>query len=269
LDAYDHLLRGKYCHHLETADANREAESHFDRSIELDPLFASAYAWKACTLGQALGSEFRPRTPEVHQQIVQLLEQATSIDANDTERHRIMSRVALMQGQYAKSEHHLERALALNPNDPRLVVQRGINLTFLGEPEAAIPWIERAMRLDPFSAHRYYLDMVRALFMAKRPGEAMAVLERTVRSHWNITCGSQHVMLLLATGRRPVKPDNKPWRCGGICRSPPTPMGGSNGNGWKTKLVCATRWRKPDCHLDRRASIRAAAAIEMTPADVR
>jgi adenylate cyclase len=184
LDAYDHLLRGKYCHHLETADANREAESHFDRSIELDPLFASAYAWKACTLGQALGSEFRPRTPELLEQIIHLLDRATSIDANDTECHRIMCRIALMQGQYPKTEYHLERALILNPNDPRLVVQRGINLTFLGDPEAAIPWIERAMRLDPFSAHRYYLDMVRALFMAQRSPEAIALLERTARSHW-------------------------------------------------------------------------------------
>jgi adenylate cyclase len=40
LDAYDHLLRGKYCHHLEAPDANREAESHFAHSIELDPRFA-------------------------------------------------------------------------------------------------------------------------------------------------------------------------------------------------------------------------------------
>ena len=38
LDAYDHLLRGKYCHHLETPNANREAEFHFDRSIELDDI---------------------------------------------------------------------------------------------------------------------------------------------------------------------------------------------------------------------------------------
>ena len=184
LDAYDHLLRGKYCHHLETPDANREAEFHFDRSIELDPLFASAYAWKACTLGQAWGSEFRPRTSELFQQMIQLVERATDIDENDTECHRIMCRIALIQAKYAKSEHHLECALALNPNDPRLVVQRGINLTFLGDPVAAIPWIERAMRLDPFSAHRYYLDMVRALFMAKRPAEAIVVLERTARSHW-------------------------------------------------------------------------------------
>ena len=184
LDAYDYLLRGKYCHHLETADANREAETHFEHSIQLDPRFASAWAWRACTIGQALNNEFRPRTPELFGEMVQTVERAMTIDENDTECHRIMCRIALIQGQFPKSEHHLERALELNPNDPRLVVQRGINLTFLGDPEAAIPWIERAMRLDPFSAHRYYLDLVRALFMVERPTDAIVVLERTARTHW-------------------------------------------------------------------------------------
>jgi adenylate cyclase len=116
--------------------------------------------------------------------MVQLVEHAASLDENDTECHRIMCRIALIEAKYAKSNYHLERALALNPNDPRLVVQRGINLTFLGDPGAAIPWIETAMRLDPFSAHRYYLDLVRALFMDSRPAEAVAVLERTTREHW-------------------------------------------------------------------------------------
>jgi adenylate cyclase len=184
LNAYDHLLWGKYCHHLETPEANSEAEVHFDRSINLDPRFASAYAWKACTFGQAWVNEFRPRTPELLQAVIQLVERAASLDENDTECHRIMCRIALIQARFAKSDYHLERALALNPNDPRLVVQRGINLTFLGDPEAAIPWIEKAMRLDPFSAYRYYLDLVRALFMARRPAEAVAVLERTTREHW-------------------------------------------------------------------------------------
>jgi adenylate cyclase len=184
LDSYDYLLRGKYCHHLVNPQANREAEVHFDRSIELDPRFALAYAWKACTLGQAWYLEFRPRSPDLFRQMVKIVEHAFSIDENDTECHRIMCRIALMQAQFAKSDHHLERALALNPNDPRLVIQRGINLTFSGQPDAAIPWIERAMRLDPFSAHRYYLDLVRALFMAHRAPEAIAILERNSREHW-------------------------------------------------------------------------------------
>ena len=70
------------------------------------------------------------------------------------------------------------------PNDVRLVVQRGINVTFLGESEAAIPWIEEAMRRDPFSTHRYDLDLVCAPFIARRPAGAVAALERTTRLHW-------------------------------------------------------------------------------------
>jgi TolB-like protein len=184
LDAYDHLLHGKYCHHLETPDANSEAEEHFDRAIALDARFASAYAWKACALGQAWNNDFRPRTPRLLAQINELVEHAASLDESNSECHRIMSRLALMQADFAKSDYHLERALALTPNDPRIVVQRGIHLTFGGEAEAAIPWIEKALRLDPLSAHRYYLDLVRALFAARRTGEAMAVLERTPREHW-------------------------------------------------------------------------------------
>jgi hypothetical protein len=33
------------------------------------------------------------------------------------------------------------------------------------------------MRLDPFSAHHYYLDLAQALFMAGRAAEAIGVLE--------------------------------------------------------------------------------------------
>jgi len=184
LDAYDYFLRGKYCHHLENQEANREALAHFDHSIELDPRFASAYAWKACTLGQGWIHEFRPRTPERAEEISQLIQTAMRLDENDTECHRMIARLALIQGQFAKSDHHLTHALTLNPNDPRLIVQRGINLTFLGDPEAAIPWIERAMRIDPFSASRYYLDLARALFAAERPGEAVDVLQRTMHPHY-------------------------------------------------------------------------------------
>jgi adenylate cyclase len=177
LEAYDYLLRGKYLHHLYTPEANLEAEVCFDRAIEKDPSFALAIGWKACTLGQAWTHEFRPRRPELLQECVRLVAQAFTLDNNDAECHRMLCRIALMEGQYVKSEHHLQVALGLTPNDPRLIVQRGINLTFLGEPEAALPWIEQAMRVDPFSADRYYLDLARALFTAERPAEAIAVIE--------------------------------------------------------------------------------------------
>jgi len=184
LEAYDHLLRGKYYHHLETPEANLKAEEHFTQSIQKDPTFAAAIAWKACTLGQAWNREFRPREPEQYAEINRLVRSALEIDENDAECHRIMCRLSLNRRQFTKSDHHLDRALALTPNDPRLIVQRGINLTYLGDPDAAIAWIERAIRADPFSAGRYELDLARALYVAGRHVEAVEVLESLARTHY-------------------------------------------------------------------------------------
>jgi adenylate cyclase len=185
LEAYDLLLRGKFFHHVETPEANLQAESCFDRSIAKDPTFAAAVAWKACALGQAWNSEFRPRDPATFTEIIRLTQHALELDENDAECHRITCRMSLMQRRFEKSERHLQRALELTPNDPRLIVQRGINSTYLGEVETALPWIEQAMRIDPFSASRYETDLVRALYAAGRVNEAADVLEGSTRTHYD------------------------------------------------------------------------------------
>jgi adenylate cyclase len=193
LEAYDFLLQGKYFHHLRTPEANRQAEACFDQSIGKDPNYAEAIAWKACTLGQAWNSEFWPRDPAQFTEMNRLARRALELDENDPECHRIICRISLTQRQFDKSERHLERALALTPNDPRLIVQRGINLTFLGSPESALPWIEQAMRVDPFSASRYETDLVRALFATNHIKEAVSVLEGSALTHyetflWKAAC---------------------------------------------------------------------------------
>ena len=81
---------------------------------------------------------YRDPAPKLSE-IACLVEAAARLDESDTECHRIMCRLALLDGLFAKSEYHLERAMAQNPNDPRLVAQRGINLTYLGDPVKAIP----------------------------------------------------------------------------------------------------------------------------------
>ena len=240
LEAYDYLLRGKYYHHLYDAKANQDAEDNFDRAIELDPRFAPAYAWKACTLGQARILGYRDPAPKLSE-IARLAEAAARLDKNNTECHRLMCRLALLDGLFAKSEYHLERAMAQNPNDPRLVVQRGINLTYLGDPVAAIPWIERAMRLDPFSAHHYYLDLVRALFMAGRATEAIGVLEPMEPDRFEhyallAACQSQSVTLW-----RRKRPGDASLQCAQPLQSVPTWKVGLLGSGLRTRRACAMR----------------------------
>ena len=55
---YDYVLHGKMFHHRSTKDDNIAALEVLNKAIELDPEFSESYAWKACTLGQALNRGF-------------------------------------------------------------------------------------------------------------------------------------------------------------------------------------------------------------------
>ena len=50
--AYDYLLAGKIHHNRFTREDNLKSIQLLERAIELDPGYATAYAWKACVLGK-------------------------------------------------------------------------------------------------------------------------------------------------------------------------------------------------------------------------
>ena len=62
MSSYEFLLRGKEGHHEFNAEANAHALLMFDKAIESDPENAQAYAWKACTLGQAVARGYIDRS---------------------------------------------------------------------------------------------------------------------------------------------------------------------------------------------------------------
>ena len=105
-----------------------------DKAIELDPEFAEAYAWKACTLGQALARGFGDNKEELFAQDVAAVEKALSLDENNFECHWIMCEVRMMVARLEEAELHHQKAFALNPNDPRVVAQRSELVTWLGRP---------------------------------------------------------------------------------------------------------------------------------------
>jgi TolB-like protein len=86
LEANDYLLRGKYNYHLHSREANQKAQLNFDHAIQADPRFATAYAWRACTLGQAVLQGFRPPTAELQLEFPQF---CGDRGAARPERHRM------------------------------------------------------------------------------------------------------------------------------------------------------------------------------------
>ena len=104
---------------------------------------------------------------------------ALSLDENDSDVHRVLAAVNLtVHRDHDKALYHQERALALNPNDDLIVVQQGEVLTWIGQAEEGIEWIQKAMRLNPYHPERFWSHLGRAYFVARRYGEAVKAFQR-------------------------------------------------------------------------------------------
>jgi adenylate cyclase len=171
--AYECLVAGKIHHHLVTREDNAAALRLLQKAIELDPGLAEAYAWKACTAGQALQFGFSDDPPALETEATAAIKRALSLDPNNVECHRLLCEVYMERHDLEQARVHGARAIALNPNDPRLVAQQGELLTWLGRPEEAVEWIRKALRLDPHGmAGRAHL-LGRALYGIRQYAEAL------------------------------------------------------------------------------------------------
>jgi adenylate cyclase len=181
--AYDYVLRSKILHHHGTKEANAEALQVLDKAIEVDPDYAQAYAWKACTLRQAILRGYAEEPDAFNAQRIENAEKALALDENDMECLRILCEIHMEQEDLDKAEHYHDRAFALNPNDPRMLAQRGELMVWLGRPEEGVEWVQRAMQLDPFGANGFAHLLGRALRADRRYEDAIRAYKqvRTVR----------------------------------------------------------------------------------------
>ncbi len=183
LVAYECVLAGKLLHHRSARADNEEALRMLKRAIALDPGYAHAHAWKACVLGQSFVYGWCADVEATTRAAIEELALALSLDENDSDVHRVLAAVNLaVHNDHDKAFYHQERALALNPNDDLIVVQQGELLTWIGQAEQGIEWIQKAMRLNPYHPERFWSHLGRAYFVARRYGEAVKAFQRISRA---------------------------------------------------------------------------------------
>jgi adenylate cyclase len=186
LAAYECVLAGKRLHHRSTRADNEQARRMLERAIALEPGYAHAHAWKACVLGQSFVYGWCTDVEAIKRTVIEELTLALSLDENDSDVHRVLAAVNLsVHHDHDKALYHQERALALNPNDDLIVVQQGEVLTWIGQAEDGIEWIQKAMRLNPYHPERFWGHLGRAYFVARRYGEAIKAFQRISRGDQN------------------------------------------------------------------------------------
>ncbi len=176
--AYELVLGGKLLHHRSDRQSNEAALDMVKRAIAIDPNYAHAHAWKACISAQAWGYGWVEDAEAAWSVVVNEIQIALGLDDNDSDVHRILAAVNITGHNFDKAVFHQDRALALNPNDDLIVVQKGELLTWLGQPEEGIEWIKKAMRLNPYHPERFWNHLGRAYFVARRYPEALTAVQK-------------------------------------------------------------------------------------------
>src|SRR5690606_10954473 len=133
-----------------------EKATHCFRSaIETDPGSADARAG----LAQALLLDYQNRwtgTPDKSlRDADRLVRIAVTMDDGNAFAHYVAALSAMFHRDYERSEREASRALSINPNYAPAQNIAGIVHIYSGTPLKAVPYIERAMRLDPAFRQQY------------------------------------------------------------------------------------------------------------------
>ena len=89
--------------------------------------------------------------------------------------HYVAAVFYLWKKDLDRSAAEADAALNLNPNYALALNSRGIVNIYSGKPLDAVPYIERAMRLDPLSKHQY-IHFLGSAYLVARNFEAAAAL---------------------------------------------------------------------------------------------
>jgi TolB-like protein/Flp pilus assembly protein TadD len=177
LDAYEYALRGRLYLAQDSRAANNQARQMFERAIELDPAYASAYAALGMTRLKSAVSGWTEFPDEALEQAKRLAQKAIDLDADNAEAHRVLGGVYFNEVQFDLALSEDNRAIDLNPNDAGSYAARGAVLTFTGYPKEAIDSFDIARRLNPSLGAGRLEPVGWAYYLDKRYEDAIMVLK--------------------------------------------------------------------------------------------
>jgi adenylate cyclase len=178
VEAYDCFLRGRELWHRLTKETTIEARDLLQRAIDLDPKFASAYAFMALAHELDYLNRWSPSPPRSREQAEEAATRAVALDDRDPWAHWALSFVNLYMRRHDEAISEAERAIVLNPNFAEAHVSLGEALHYSGRSEEALAYFDRAMALNPHFPDVLFHFQALALFQLGKYEKAVGLLKR-------------------------------------------------------------------------------------------
>jgi adenylate cyclase len=152
----------------------------FDRALELDPQYATAYADLGWTYLVEWALQWS-QDPQTLERAFALAQKAITLDEALPQAHMILGVIYLWQKQHAQAIAEGKRAIALDPNSAEGYAWLANILNFAGKPKEAQGLAEKAMRLNPQYPGAWHLFKIgHAAYLMGRYEEAIVALKRVL-----------------------------------------------------------------------------------------
>jgi TolB-like protein/Tfp pilus assembly protein PilF len=155
MSAYEFYLRALQLAATYDYDTVREAEPFLRQAVKLDPRFAAAHAMLGFV--ETLKFFWAYYNPDRLHAGLEMAKTALQIDPDEAYGHLATGLALLYLRRFRQAEISLDRAVALNPNDPFILSIRALLLNYTGRPNEGLAELDEAQRRDS-SAVGWYED---------------------------------------------------------------------------------------------------------------
>jgi serine/threonine-protein kinase len=178
-EAYKLYVKGRHHWNKRTVNDLTKAIEYFNQAIDLDPLYADAYAGLAMTYAVLSGyTDIPPR--ENGPKVQAAARKALELNEALAEPHAALGFFAFYHANnFRDGRREMERALELSPNDVSVSHWYSHYLMCVGRTAEAIARIQREMAMDPLSRD-FTACLGEAYFHARRYDEAKATYQKAL-----------------------------------------------------------------------------------------
>jgi TolB-like protein/Flp pilus assembly protein TadD len=202
LDAYDIYLRGLEHYYQDNNESISQAMRLFSHAIELDPAFATPYAYGAMCYVQRKASGWMTERQKEACETERLARKAVHLGKDDAVvLYRAGHALAYVVRDFDAGRLFIDRALALNPNLATAWVSSGWLRIWTGDPDTAIQHFAQFRRLSPLghAMPRSLGGSAFAHFFAGRYDESCSLAEQALQESPNLhpalrACAAAHAL---------------------------------------------------------------------------
>lgn len=197
--SYELYLRGLDALRAGRPENTQAALRFFARASEMDNRFAPAFEGLALAHFQNHQNSGDATALPAAQRAA---EQALALDDSLPGARSVLARLLAIQRQFDRAIAEAERVTQLAPNYADGHAHLASILVWSGAPEAAVPRLQRALRLNPTAPYWYHFGMGHAQFLLQQYDNASVALRRSLQLNPEWSAGRVYLAAAYAQGNK-------------------------------------------------------------------